>query len=73
MGYRTRTANRFDNYHELTAKFDSTGSCGHAIHRGDTIGYHRSHGAQCAVCWVRWSAENREADAIEGGYQPCPR
>lgn len=65
-----RTANRFDNYREITAKFDSTGECGHPIKKGDRIGWNKRHGCQCANCWSRWVAENREADAIEAGYMP---
>lgn len=65
-----RTADRFDNYREITAKFDSTGKCGHAIKKGDRIGWNKRHGCQCASCWSRWVAENREAAAIEQGYMP---
>lgn len=64
---------RFDDHREITAKFDSTASCGHAIKTGDRIGYGRKHGqssTQCPDCWGKWSAENREADAIESGYMP---
>jgi hypothetical protein len=67
---RLRTADRFDNYREITAKFDSTGKCGHPIKKGDRIGYNRNHGCHCSSCWSKWSAENREADAIESGYLP---
>ena len=65
-----RTADRFDNYREITARFDSTGKCGHQIKKGDRIGWNKRHGCHCADCWSRWSAENREADAIEAGYMP---
>lgn len=68
----TRNANRFDNYRELVAKFDSVGACGHSIKAGEVIGWHRLHGAQCPTCWRRWSEENAEADRIEAGVQPCP-
>lgn len=61
-------ADRFDNYREIRAKFDSTGKCGHAIKTGDVIGWNKRHGCQCSSCWSRWVAENREADAIEQGY-----
>ena len=67
---RLKTADRFDNYREITAKFDSTGKCGHEIKKGDRIGYNRNHGCHCSSCWFKWSAENREADAIESGYMP---
>ncbi len=67
---RMRRANRFDNYREIDAKFDSTGKCGHPIKRGDRIGWNKIHGAQCADCWAKWSAENREADMMEAGYSP---
>lgn len=62
---------RFNDYREITAKFDSTGSCGHPIKTGDVIGWarrHRQSHTQCSECWSRWVAENREADAIEAGY-----
>lgn len=70
MRYISRSADRFDNYREITAKFDSLGKCGHQIKRGDRIGYHRTHGCQCADCWARWSAENAEAAQYEAsnGY-----
>lgn len=61
-------ANRFDNYREITAKFNSTGACGHQIKKGDRIGWNKRFGCQCSDCWSRWVAENREADAIEAGY-----
>lgn len=35
--YFSRDANRFDNYREITAKFDSTGKCGHAIKKGPNL------------------------------------
>ena len=61
-----RTADRFDNYVQITAKFASTGSCGHPINRGDTIGYNRRHQkTYCPACWRKWSAENAEAEAYE--------
>lgn len=68
-----RTADRFDNYRTITARFASTGKCGHPIKQGDTIGYNKQHGCQCAACWERWSAENAAAAADEammggGGY-----
>ena len=63
-------ADRFDNYREIDARFASTGTCGHAIAKGDVIGWHpRLKKTQCAACWARWVAENAEADAVERGYQ----
>lgn len=64
------SAPRFHDYREITARFDSTGSCGHPIKQGDRIGYARKHGqshTSCASCWSKWVSENREADAIESG------
>jgi hypothetical protein len=61
---------RFDNYRDITARFDSTGNCGHPIKKGDRIGYSKRHGCKCADCWSKWSAENAEADAMERGYLP---
>jgi hypothetical protein len=63
--YFNRNANRFDNYRAIQARFDSTGQCGHPIKKGETIGWHKLHGAQCSTCWARWSAENREAEIYE--------
>ncbi len=64
-----RTADRFDNYRDLDARFASTGTCGHAIAKGDSIGWHPTlKRAQCADCWRRWVAENVEAEAMERGY-----
>jgi hypothetical protein len=65
MSRYSRNADRFDNYREITAKFASTGKCGHAIQAGDRIGYNRQHGCQCSSCWARWSAENAEAAQYE--------
>lgn len=65
---------RFDDYREITAKYDGT-ACNdaHAVHKGDRIGYApRFRKVVCAACWRRWQAENAEADAIEAGYMPSP-
>ncbi len=60
------SADRFDNYREIDARFASTGSCGHEIAKGDPIGWHpRLKKTQCAACWQRWCAENAEADMLE--------
>jgi hypothetical protein len=67
---RLKTADRFDNYREITAKFDSTGKCGHSIKKGDRIGYNKDHGCRCSDCWSSWVRENHEADMIENGYMP---
>lgn len=66
---------RFSDYRDIQAKFDSTGTCGHPIKKGDSIGWCRRRRVsltQCSDCWTRWTAENREADMIEAGYMPCP-
>ena len=64
----SRSADRFDNYREIDARFASTGSCGHAIGKGDRIGWHPGiKKTQCAACWQRWVAENAEADYLERG------
>jgi len=65
-----KAANRFDNYREITAKFASTGACGHPIKKGDVIGWNKRYGCQCSDCWSRWVAENREAELIEVGLVP---
>lgn len=70
---------RFYNYREITARFDSTSNAcgakvgGHEVKKGDRIGYNRScrpAKVMCTACWDRWVAENQEADAIESGYMP---
>ena len=61
-------ADRFDNYREIRAKFDSTGTCGHEIKKGDVIGWNKTYGCQCKDCWAKWVNENKEADAIEQGH-----
>ncbi len=71
MRYLSRNDNRFCNYREILAKFDSTGAC-HPIKKGEVIGWHTRHGAQCPICWAKWVAENREAEAIEAGYMNSP-
>ncbi len=64
----SRNADRFDNYRDLSARFASTGTCGHAIAKGDAIGWHPDlKKTQCADCWRRWCAENAEAEAMERG------
>lgn len=69
----SKNDNRFCNYRELVSRYNSVGQCGHAIKKGDVIGWHRKHGAQCASCWSRWSAENAEADRLEQkNYQSEP-
>lgn len=69
---RLRRADQFDNYREISARFDSTGNCGHAITKGQVIGYNRTHGCKCAACWAKWSQENADAAFDErmmsGGY-----
>ncbi len=72
-GGHAGTGARFDDYGEIEARFDSLGTCGHEIKRGQRIGYaRRTRETQCPDCWAKWCAENAEADAIESGYSPCP-
>jgi hypothetical protein len=69
---RYSSIDRFDNYRTIEARFDSLGSCGHQIRRGDQIGYNpRNKRTQCPACWARWTAENREADALEFCGSDC--
>ncbi len=68
--YRRRpsTSDRFYDYSEITARFDSVGACGHSIVKGDPIGWNgRARKARCAACWAKWVDENREADMLESG------
>jgi hypothetical protein len=65
------TSVRFNDCREIAAKFDSVGSCGHPIKKGDRIGYgrkgHDSH-TSCPNCWADWCAENADADRYEAQY-----
>ena len=65
---------RYNDHREITAKFDSVGTCGHAVKKGDRIGYAKPrYGAvsvQCTACWRKWADENREADMYERAYEP---
>jgi len=58
------------DYGEITSRYDSTGTCGHRIEKGDVIGWSRIHGALCAQCWSRSLRETKEAGDIEAGYMP---
>ena len=62
---RLRTEDRFSNYREMASRFDSPGICGHAIKKGDLIGWNRRYGARCSDCWSTWKAENAAAAADE--------
>ena len=42
-------------------------SCGHAVKKGDQIGYARKH-VQCAECWRKWVSENAYCDILEARY-----
>lgn len=72
-------AARFNDYRAIQTRFNSTGTCGHAIRKGDSIGWApRTRETQCADCWSRWVSENAEAERYErqhgfcgGGYEPC--
>ena len=64
MGYRRRStrygssADTFENYRDLKARFDSDGGCGHAIKKGEWIGLHvRTKKTQCAACWDQWKRD----------------
>lgn len=69
---KLKKADRFDNYKEISAKFDSVGKCGHEIKKDDRIGWNPSHGCYCPHCWNKWVSENREADLVESGYMNSP-
>lgn len=64
--YRRPNADRFKHYRGIEAKFDSTGTCGHPITKGDNIGYNGGNSTtRCAECWRRWYEENAEAARME--------
>ncbi len=66
---RTQSRARFPDFREINARFDSDGTCGHRITKGERIGYApRFRETQCEACWTRWCAENAEADMLEGRY-----
>ena len=55
---------RYNDYRELTAKFDSQGKCGHSVKKGDVIGiaytrYPKESHVQCAECWRKWTNDVR--------------
>jgi hypothetical protein len=63
---------RFDNYRRITAKFNSTTSCGHEVKKGDEIGYNSAlKKTVCTACWYNWVAENRQAQAYEDTGSDC--
>jgi len=64
MGRLSRE-DRFSNYREITARFNSTGKCGHVITKGSRIGYSRRYGCKCSVCWEKWVGENAAAEHDE--------
>jgi len=67
-GYYASGADYFHNYRSIEARFDSTGTCGHAIRKGDCIGYHpKLKKTQCADCWARWVARMPKPSAWKGG------
>lgn len=69
MKFRKRNADRFDDYKAIDAKFDSTGTCGHSIAKGDRIGYNSGNGTtSCKECWRKWSVENQEASDYENRF-----
>jgi len=69
--HNNSNADRFDNYRDIAARFDSTGSCGHSIRKGDPIGWHpKLKKTQCKECWRKWCAENAEAESMERGELP---
>jgi len=62
------SAERFDNYREITAKRAGDATCGHVILVGDPIGWNpRTKNTQCDACWARWTRENIEAEQAERG------
>lgn len=71
-----RHADRFNNYREITAKRATPATesaCGHAIARGDRIGWNRGlRRVRCRDCWTAWVNENQEAQMIEDGLTPSP-
>ena len=65
-------SDRFDNYRDIDARFNSTGSCGHAIKKGQAIGYNpRNKRTQCAECWRVWQLENANAAGYEQYGSDC--
>lgn len=61
---------RFENYRELTSRFDSHGACGHRIRKGELIGWNRRHGAKCSSCWAAWKGTH--AKKTTGGSLKLP-
>lgn len=68
------TADNFDNYRTIQAKFASQGACGHAIAKGDRIGYNPLlKRVRCASCWRRWEDENLESSLHEQRFEAQQR
>lgn len=69
-------ARNYNDYIAIKSKFDSDGTCGHRIRKGDDIGYSRTGKyakaeTQCAECWRKWSNEvatERDYSASWGGW-----
>lgn len=59
-------------FHEITARFQTTGSCGHLIMRGDAIGYDRAGmRTRCEACWrnMKERAAKREHRGMMEGMR----
>lgn len=48
-----KSASAPTSFREIVARFDSVGTCGHAISKGDRIGWQRTiRETRCADCWA---------------------
>lgn len=67
-------ARSYNQYREIAARFESKGTCGHEIHKGDVIGYSPAPRkwldaeTQCAECWRKWSADVANEQEYCNGY-----
>lgn len=70
-------ARNYNQYQTIQARFDSQGTCGHAIRKGDPIGYspkrNRSDSAetQCAECWRAWTNDVVNETEYMEAYGGC--
>lgn len=60
------TEDSYENYREIVAKFPSVGICGHAIAKGDRIGWRpTSKKTVCSSCWTEW-IEKDDCESADG-------
>jgi len=62
----------FSDCIEIKAKFATQGACGHAIRKGDRIGWSRSPKyTYCADCWAGRHDDQEQAEPFELQHTYC--